>query len=129
MLGAGLLPEAGPLDDKNVSFYEQLFHKCRVILRNINLRKRIERTSRRHATHPRNGIACLDCDVASRTQLLAHFDQVVLRSFERNFDRILLRMIGREPRPQQLVNAFGERLHGCGLSAYNTPAYAPSWSQ
>src|SRR5260370_18613898 len=129
MLCPRLLPEARTLYHQHVFLQEKVLNPHVVAVRNVNLRKSIEGAARSDAAHSRNRVAGFYRDVPACAELSAHFDQMILWPFERDFDRILLRMIRRKSCTKQLVDAFDVRLHGGSFATYNSPSDAPSRSQ
>src|ERR1700733_14344744 len=59
MLGAGLLAEAGAVDDHHVLLQNELLHKHIVAFGNVDARKRVECAARRNTTYTRGRIAPL----------------------------------------------------------------------
>ena len=102
MLGAGLLSEAGAVDDHHMLLQNQFLHEDVVAFGNIDSGIGIERAARRDATHARRRIAPLHGEIAAAAQFLADFDQVILRTFERRLDGVLFGMVRAQARTQQL---------------------------
>ena len=94
VLRAGLLPEARAVDDHHVLLTNEFLYESLIALRNVDAWECIERTSWRYTTHARRLLAPLLREIAAGTQLALYFYEMILWSFQRWFDRILLRMIG-----------------------------------
>src|SRR5580692_1491191 len=134
MLRSRLLTEAGTVHDHDVLLTNEFLDEAFIVLgnpavRNINPRESVERSARSNATHARCCFTPLLRKIAARTQFALHFDQMVLRTFERRLDGILLRMIRAQPRAQQAVNAFRIRLHRRRVAGDDAPTNAPSRNQ
>ena len=54
---------------------------------------------------------------------------MILRTFQRGLDRVLLGMVCAQPGAQQFPNAFGIWLHGRCLATDYSPTDAPSRGQ
>src|ERR1017187_1918475 len=121
------LSEAGAVHDRHILLANQFGDEDVVSFRDVDARVRVESSTWGHAAHPRSFRAPRHCQIAPAAQLALHFDQVILRAFERRLDRVLLRMIGAQTRPQQLVYSFQIRLDNGSFAAGNAPSDAPSW--
>ena len=108
---------------------QQLPAKNIIPLRNLNPRKRIKRSQRRNATHPRSCLAPSGCHIPPRPHSPPHIHQMILRTFQRRLNRILHRLIRREPRPQQLMHAIHIRRQRRRVAANDPPANPPPWRQ
>src|SRR5258708_6880138 len=126
MLRAGLLAEAGAVDDHDVFLADEFFDEDFVALRNVDAREGVERAPRGNAPYARRRLAPLLREIPTGSQFAPHFDEMILRAFERGLDGILLGMIRAEARAQQAVNAFGVRLDGRGVAGNDAPSDAPS---
>src|ERR1700721_438846 len=134
MLRPRLLTEAGTVHDHDVLLTNEFLDEAFIALgnpavRNINPRESVERSARSNATHARSCFTPLLGKIAARTQFALHFDQMILRTFERRLDGVLFRMIRAQPRPQQPVNAFRIRLHRRRVAGDDAPTNAPSRNQ
>src|SRR5882724_1243135 len=109
VLCPGTLAKAGAVHHHHMLLADQLGDKDVVDFRDVERGVCVEGAARRHTTDARSLGAPLHGQIAPRAQLAFDFGQVVLRSFERGFDCILLRMIGAQARAQQLVDAFQVR--------------------
>src|SRR5208282_4901806 len=116
----------GAVHDRHIFLANEFGDKNVVAFRNVDARIRIESPARRYATHARSFGAPFHGQVAAAAQLALDFDQVILRAFERSFDRVLFGMVGAKTRPQQLVHAFQIRLDDGSVAAGNAPSNAPS---
>ncbi len=126
MLRAWLLAEAGAVDDHDMLLSDKLLDEDFVALRNVDPRKGVERAAGGDAAYARRGLAPLLSEIATGTQLALHFNEMILRAFERGLDRVLLGMIGAEARTQQAVDGFGIGLYGSGFTGDDAPSNAPS---
>src|ERR1700692_4442070 len=126
MLRAGPLSETGAVDDHDVLLANEFFDEDFVALRDVDAREGVERAVRGDAAYARCRLAPLLRKITARAQLPLHFDEMILRTFERRFNRVLLGMIGAETGAQQAVNALGVRLNGRGVAGDNAPSNAPS---
>ena len=97
-----------------------------VVLRDIDARVGVESSARRHTTYARGFGAPIHGQIAPAAQLALHFDKVILRAFERGFDRVLLRMVGAQTRTQELVHALQVRFNDRRFAAGDAPSDAPS---
>src|ERR1700728_2741848 len=86
------LPESRTMHHHHVLLPNQFLDEDFIALRNVDAREGVERATRRNTTHPRRRFAPFLRQVTTRAQLALHFRQMVLRSFERSLDRILLGM-------------------------------------
>src|ERR1019366_3149052 len=129
MFRSGTLAEAGAVHDRHVLLANEFGDKDVVALRDVDARVRIKSTARLDTTDARSFGAPMHGQVAAATQLALDFDEVILRAFERGLDRVLLRVIGAEARPQQFVYAFEIRFDNRSFAAGNTPSDAPSGSE
>ena len=94
MLRTGLLPEAGAVHDHDVFLANQFLDENFVALRNVDTWESIKRAARRDAAYARRGLAPLLREIAAGAQFALHFDEVILRAFERGLDGVLLGMVG-----------------------------------
>ena len=94
------------MDDHHVLLQNQLFYEDVVAFGNVDARIRVECPARRHATDARSRVAPLHGKITTAAQLLADFNQMILRSLERRLNRVLLRMIGTQTRTEQALNTF-----------------------
>src|SRR5579863_2890417 len=100
VLCAWLLAEAGAVDYHDVLLADEFFDEEFVTFRGIDFGESIKSPAGRDAAQARRGLAPFLREVAAGAQFAAHFNEVVLRAFERGLDRILLGMVGAEARAQ-----------------------------
>src|SRR5258708_12421543 len=100
---------------------DKLLDEDFVALRNVDPRKGVERAAGGDAAYARRGLAPLLSEIATGTQLALHFNEMILRAFERGLDRVLLGMIGAEARTQQAVDGFGIELYCSGFPRHDPP--------
>src|SRR5258708_224724 len=129
VLRAGLLAEAGAVDDHDVFLADEFLDENFIALWDVDAREGVERAARGDATHSRRGLAPLLSEISAGTQLPLHLDEMILRAFERGLDRVLLGMIRAEARAQQAVNTFGVRLDGHGVARDDAPSDVPSGNE
>src|ERR1700722_14009791 len=126
VLRTSLLTEAGAMHDHDVLLANQFLDEDFVALRNVNAREGIERAARGDAAYARRRLTPLLREIAAGAQLALHFDEMILRTFERGLDGVLLRMVGAQGRAQQAMNALGVRLDSRRVAGDNAPPDAPS---
>src|SRR5689334_19343995 len=127
MLAAGALTKARAVDNENVLVQEQFPYKDIVAFWNVDARERVECATRRDAAHVRCCIAGTHRKISAGAQLANDLHQMILWSFQRRLNCILLRMIGRQTRPQKLVHTFDKRLHRRTVTAHDRPPNSPAW--
>src|ERR1039458_8787044 len=125
----GTLAEAGAVHDRYMLLTNEFGYKNVVAFRDVDARVRVESPARRYTTHARSFVAPLHGQIAAAAQLALHFDEVILRTFERGLDRVLLGMVSAQARTQQLVHTFQVRLDDGSFAAGNAPSNAPSRSE
>ena len=94
VLGARFLAEPGAVHDHDVLPADEFLDENLIALRNVDSGVSVERASGLNATHARGGFAPFLCEIAAGTKLALHFDEMILRSFERGFNGVLLGMVG-----------------------------------
>src|ERR1700674_273282 len=100
MFGPGTLAETGAVHDRHILLANEFGDEDVVAFRDVDARVGVESPARRDTTHARSFRTPLHGQIATAAQLALHFEQVILRTFERSFDRILLGMVGAQARPQ-----------------------------
>ena len=83
----GLLPEPRSVDHHDVLLSNQFLHEDFVALGYVDPRIGVERSTRRDATNAGRSLAPLLREIAARSQFALHFDEMILRPFERGLDR------------------------------------------
>src|SRR5208337_2732155 len=126
MLRPRLLTKSGSVHNHDMLLPNEFLDEDFVALRNLDARESIERSARRNTTHARCRLAPLLREIAARTQLTLHFHQMILRTYQRRLNRILLGMVGAQPRPQQPVNAIRVRFDCRSVTRDDAPSNAPS---
>src|SRR5271169_287249 len=97
-----------------------------VAFRDVDAWIRVESAAGRHTTYARSCGAPFHGEIAAAAQLALHFDEVILRAFERGLDGVLFGMVGAEARAQQFVHAFEIGLDYGRFAAGDAPSDAPS---
>ena len=98
VLRAGFLTEAGAVDDHDVLLADEFLHKSLITVRDLNARKGIERAARSNTADAWRLLAPLLREIAAGTQLPFDLDEMILRTFQRWLDGVLLGMIGAKSR-------------------------------
>src|SRR5208282_6105013 len=126
MLRPRALAETGAVHDRHMLLANQFGDEDVVAFRDVDAWIGVESSARRNATHARSFGAPLHRQIAAAAQLALDFDEMILRTFKRGLDGVLLRMVRAQARAQQLVYAFQVRLDHRSLAAGNAPSDAPS---
>src|SRR6266851_5594269 len=92
------LAETGTVHDRHMLLANEFGDEDIVAFRDLDARVRVESPARRHTTHARSFGTPFHGQIAAAAQLAFHFEQVILRAFERGLDRVLLGMVGAKAR-------------------------------
>src|SRR5580700_4490385 len=83
MLRPWLLPKSRSVDDHDVLLANEFLHENLVALGDFDFGISVKSPARRDATHARRGLAPLLREIAARAQLALHFNEMILRAFQR----------------------------------------------
>ena len=125
VLRAGLLAEAGAVNYHDVFLADEFFDEDFVALGDIDFGVGVKSPAGSDAAHARRRLAPFLREIAAGAQLALHFDQVILRAFERGLDGVLFRMVGAQARAQQAMNAFCIRLYGRSVAGNESASPRP----
>src|SRR5258708_38270953 len=106
VLRAGLLAEAGAVEDHDVFLADEFLDENYIALWDVDAREGVERAARGDATHSRRGVAPLLSEISAGTQPPLHLDETILLAFEARLARVFPRKIRRVAPGQQAGDDF-----------------------